>query len=69
MAITCCKGCMPPDRTPTCHFDGSCDKYPEQKAKHDAELDQANKVKMTSFNLTNQTGERVAKANKRKKIK
>ena len=67
MTITCCKGCVAPERTPTCHC--TCPKYAEQKAKHDAELEQANKAKMTSYNLTHQTGERVAKANKRKKAR
>ena len=38
MAITCCNGCVPPKRTPTCKFDGSCNKYIEAKAKHDAEM-------------------------------
>ena len=69
MAITCCRHCQPPKRTGTCHFDGSCPEYPEQKAKHDAQLEQTNKAKFTSYNLFQQTGERVAKANKRKKTR
>ena len=37
MAIDSCNGCVPPKRTPTCKFDGSCDKYSKAKAKHDQE--------------------------------
>ena len=37
MAINCCNGCVPPKRTPTCKFDGTCNKYAEAKIKHDAE--------------------------------
>ena len=37
MAINCCNGCVPPKRTPTCKFDGTCNKYAEAKKKHDAE--------------------------------
>ena len=65
--ITCCNGCKPPERTPTCH--STCQKYAEQKAKHDAQLEQINKAKLTQHNLYQQTGDRVAKANKRKKTK
>ena len=67
MAITCCNGCVPPERTPTCHC--TCTKYAEQKSKHDAELEQTNKAKLTRYNLNHQTGECVAKANKRKKAR
>ena len=38
MAINCCKGCVPPKRTPTCKFDGTCGKYAEAKEKHDREM-------------------------------
>lgn len=67
MAITCCNGCVPPKRTPTCHFDGTCDKYPAEKAKHDSDMEQINKARATKHNLYNQTGERVDRANKRKR--
>lgn len=67
MAITCCRHCEPPERTPTCHC--TCAKYAEQKAKHETQLEQTNKAKFTSYNLFQQTGERVAKANKRKKTR
>lgn len=65
MAITCCNGCVPPKRTPTCH--ATCPEYIGQKAKHDAELEQINKARTTRHNLYGQTGAGVAKAYKRKK--
>lgn len=37
MAINCCYGCVPPKRTPTCKFDGTCNKYAEANEKHQAE--------------------------------
>jgi hypothetical protein len=37
MAINCCKGCVPPKRTPTCKFDGTCNLYAEAKEKHELE--------------------------------
>ena len=69
MSITCCNGCVPPKRTTTCHFDGTCDRYPAQKAKHEAQMEERNKKNETSYNLYQQTGERVARANKRKKTR
>ena len=63
--ITCCNGCVPPKRTPTCH--ATCPEYAKQKAKYDAELEQINKARGIQHNLNNQTGEGVAKAYKRKK--
>lgn len=47
MAINCCYGCVPPNRTPTCKFDGTCNKYAEAKKKHDAE--KAEKDRMESI--------------------
>lgn len=38
MAINCCNGCVPPKRTPTCKFDGTCNLYAEAKEKHDQEM-------------------------------
>ena len=65
--ITCCNGCKPPERTPTCH--ATCPKYAEQKAKHEAEREERNKKKVTQYNLYQQAGDRVDKANKRKKTR
>ena len=58
MTITCCYGCKPPKRTPTCH--ATCPEY--------AELEQTNKAKMTHYNIRSQTGDGVRRANKRKKL-
>ena len=38
MAINCCNGCVPPKRTPTCKFDGTCNLYAEAKEKHDQDM-------------------------------
>ena len=66
MSIQCCKGCLPPKRTPYCKFDGTCNKYQEAKALHDAENAQIDKAKSIYSGLYQQTGDHVAKANKRK---
>lgn len=66
MTITCCYGCKPPKRTPTCH--ATCPEYTQQKAQHDAELEQTNKVKRTQADLTGQVGDSVRKINRRKKM-
>jgi hypothetical protein len=53
MAINSCYGCVPPKRTPTCKFDGTCNKYAEAKAEHDkhkAELDRERYVKGAILN-------------------
>lgn len=67
MAITCCRGCVPPKRNEWCH--ATCTEYAEQKAKHEAQRQQNNKEKFTQHNLYQQTGDRVARANKRKKAR
>lgn len=67
MAITCCNGCKPPKRTPTCH--ASCPEYIAQKAKHDAELEQTRKVARTRHDINSQMIDCVRRANKRKKMK
>lgn len=68
MAIDCCNGCVPPKRTPTCKFDGSCNKYAEAKAKHDAELEQIRKADRTRHDLYNQRGDGVRRAIRRRKV-
>ncbi len=35
--IDCCHGCVPPKKTPTCKFDGTCNKYAEAKEKYEKE--------------------------------
>ena len=67
MSITCCNGCVPPKRTATCH--ATCPEYAKQKAKHEAEREARFQKNAVRTNLYQQTGDRVAKANKRKKIR
>ena len=37
MAINSCYGCLPPKRTTTCKFDGTCDRYAKAKEQHDSQ--------------------------------
>lgn len=67
--IDSCKGCLPPKRTPTCKFDGTCDKYAIAKEKHDKEKEAqrlANKVK---YGILNQRSTMVRRALKKKGIR
>lgn len=41
MRISCCKDCVPPERTPYCH--STCQKYIEQKAALDAHNEELRK--------------------------
>lgn len=68
MAIDCCNGCVPPKRTPTCKFDGSCNIYAEAKAKHDAEMEQIRMADRTRHDLYNQRGDGVRRAIRRRKV-
>lgn len=45
MSIECCHHCVPPKRTPTCKFDGTCNKYAEAKKKHDDEKAEQERIK------------------------
>lgn len=54
MAITCCKDCKPPKRTPTCKFDGTCSKYQEAKAIHDAQKEADRKKHDIAEGITSQ---------------
>ena len=60
--INCCNGCVPPKRTPTCHFDGTCDKYIKAKEKHDAEREEQFKKSELRRNLYEQQCNAVRKA-------
>ena len=64
MAIDCCKGCVPPKRTPTCKFDGTCNRYAEAKEKHDQEKAVADKQRRIEYGLASQLVSSVIKANK-----
>lgn len=63
MAIECCKGCVPPKRTPTCKFDGTCSKYAEAKIKHDKEKAEADKRRRIEYGLDSQLRRSVCRAN------
>ena len=65
--INCCYGCVPPKRTPTCKFDGTCNKYAEQKLLHDAEREQINKHRYIEVEIYRQRGEGVRRAGRRRK--
>ena len=69
MAITCCYGCVPPKRTPTCKFDGTCHLYAEQKEKHDAEKAEHDRVQATKYGITDQKYSRVYAAQKKRRYK
>ncbi len=67
MAIKCCYKCTPPKRTPTCKFDGTCNKYAEAKKKHDEEKAAADKKRAIEGGLAAQTLIGVNRANKARK--
>lgn len=62
--ISCCNGCVPPKRTPTCKFDGTCNRYAEAKAKHDAQKAEIDRKKNIEAGLTSQTVAGVDRAHK-----
>ena len=59
----CCKGCVPPKRTPYCHSD--CPEYTQEKADRDRKKAEADAKKAIAVNLTAQTLAGVNKANRR----
>ena len=67
MAINSCYGCVPPKRTPTCKFDGSCDKYATAKAIYEAENADRDRKNRIENGLTSQSISAKVKINKRKK--
>lgn len=62
MAITCCNGCVPPKRTPTCKFDGTCDKYAIAKQKHDEEKQALLEAKRVANSIQNQKNDCARRA-------
>ena len=64
MSINCCKGCVPPKRTPTCKFDGTCNKYAEAKKMHDTEKVEIEKKRRIEYGLDSQLARGVYLANK-----
>ena len=67
MAITCCYGCVPPKRTHTCHFDGTCQEYIKQKEEHDAKRGERNKRVRTEVEIYQQRGDSVRRAIRNRK--
>lgn len=68
--ITCCNGCVPPKRTPTCKFDGTCGKYAEAKKKHDQEKAIADQKRDVHCGLVGQMCQGIDRAAKiRRKMK
>lgn len=66
MGIDCCRFCVPPRRTPTCKFDGTCDRYMKAKAEHDRK----DRKRSIAGGLTAQVLRRVRRAEKaRNKMK
>lgn len=63
--ITCCKDCVPPKRHGGCH--STCREYIEQKALHDAQLEEANRRKILAHNLFDQKGRAIRTAEKIRK--
>lgn len=67
MAINCCYGCVPPKRTPTCKFDGTCNKYSEAKEKHDALKAEYDRKKAIESSVLSQRSEGIYKATKHRR--
>ena len=65
MTIDSCYKCVPPKRTPTCKFDGTCNKYAEAKEKHDREKAERDKQRAIAGEIYHQRDDRVYKAKKR----
>lgn len=66
MSIDSCKGCLPPKRTPTCKFDGTCDKYAIAKKKHDEERQARFAENKVNYDIVNQRADNVRRALKKK---
>ena len=60
--IRCCYGCVAPERYPGCH--DHCPKYAEDKARHDAEKAEIDRLKYIEAGLTAQTLAGVNRARK-----
>lgn len=65
--ITCCDGCVPPKRTATCHFDGTCPEYIAAQIVHEAEREKEYKEKLTQYGLSAQAEKGVRRADKKRR--
>lgn len=63
--IQCCRFCVPPKRHRACH--GSCPEYIKEKAEHDAEKAEVDKIKAIKAGLDAQAISGVDRAKKRRK--
>ena len=62
--IHSCYGCVPPKRTPTCKFDGTCNRYAEAKERHEAERAAFNEKRSIESGLINQAVKGIDRAHK-----
>lgn len=65
MAIRCCHGCIAPKRHPGCH--GTCPEYLQEKAVHDAKMEEDYKQRKLQHNLYQQRNDAVYRADKGKR--
>ena len=49
MGIRCCNGCVAPKRYPGCH--GKCPEYINEKAAHNAQIEEDNKRRRINYDL------------------
>ena len=64
MGINSCNGCVPPKRTTTCKFDGTCDRYMKAKAEHDRLKAEEDRKRSIYGGITAQVLRRVRRAEK-----
>ena len=64
MGINSCNGCVPPKRTITCKFDGTCDRYKKAKAEHDRLKAEEDRKRSIDGGITAQVLRRVSMAKK-----
>ncbi|WP_406044075.1 hypothetical protein [Succinimonas sp.] len=67
MGIECCYKCEPPKRTPTCKFDGTCNKYAEAKALHDKQKAEIDKKRAVEDGIYYQRSDKVYQAMKNRR--
>ena len=65
--INSCMGCVPPKRTPTCKFDGTCDRYAKAKEKHDKEKAAYDQQQRISSAIYIDHGNKVEKAMRKRR--
>ena len=63
MAISCCRGCVPPKRNPYCH--GNCPEYVKEKAAYEARKAEVDKENFVRCGVLSQRLESSYRAMKR----